>query len=94
LTVGSIIDRDPEAPCVVVSMFGGGKRDRGSTKGSINPMQGPSGKYPGDRLILDGTVVTVQIHHVDIKGGLKNVPTLAIHVPTKLRPDDVMIQGS
>ncbi len=94
LTLGSIIDRDPEAPCVVVSMFGGGKRDRSSTKGSINPMQGPSGNYPGDRLVLDGTVVTVQIHQVDIKGGIKGVPTLAIHVPTKLRPDDVMVQGS
>lgn len=97
VTLGSILDNDTDALCVVVRMFDGEKRDRKSTNGTINPMQGraPSGAYPGDHQMCDQTLVSIQLHRIDIKdGGPAGVPTLAVHVPTSLRKDDVLVQAT
>ena len=60
-------------------------------------MQGraPSGAYPGDHQMCDRTLVSIQLHRIDIKdGGPARVPTLAVHVPASLRKDDVLVQAT
>lgn len=96
VTLGGVLDRHPDAPCVIVQMFGGDTRERSVAKGGINPMQGrsSSGNYPGDLQIRDAGAVTVQLHRVNIKKtGPDDVPVLAVHVPEALRADDVLVQG-
>lgn len=94
VTLSDVLDHAPDSRCVAVRMFGGERRERSATRGAINPMQGPSGDYRGDLQMRDPSVVTVQLHWVDVKGeGPREVPTLAVHVPSALRKDDVLVQG-
>jgi len=90
-----IIDSKPDTVMVLLKMSG--ERERTDNKGGIAIHQGRSSKdggYPGDAAMIDSDVVTVQMHRIDVKDrpSLKNVPALAIHIPTDLRKADVVVQ--
>lgn len=91
VTLDDIIDTDPDAVALVVRMKG--RRQRTPADGAITLHQGPSPEksgYPGDNKLFDPNVATIQVHWIDVKdGGPEEVPGLAIHIPTKLRKDDV-----
>jgi len=92
LTLSDLIDKDPDARVVLVRM--NGERERKLDKGGIALQQGASsakvkdGAYPGDAKIVDASAVTVQLHWINVKdGGPRNVPAIALHIPTELRKD-------
>jgi hypothetical protein len=102
VTIGDIVGDNPNARVVVVKMMGakGARtREREPNKGGdINIHQGPSSKksdpnkYPGDNKIFDEEHVTIQLHQINVKGGISDVPAIAVHIPAALRKDDVGVQ--
>jgi hypothetical protein len=98
-----ILDDNPDAQVLVVQMDAGQPRSRSvdAKAGAIKLHQGRSsakgeGKYPGDAKMHDTTVVTLQIHwlHInDVPDLSSPVPSIAVHIHTKLRKDDVLAQG-
>lgn len=98
VTLRDILDEQPDAQVMLVKMDG--PRDRSITDGAIKLHQGRSSakgadKYPGDAKMCDSAIVTIQIHWLKIEGvGKAPIPALAIHVPTDLRKDDVVVQES
>jgi len=92
--VDDILDRNPDARVVLMRMDG--LRIRTDNDGSIKLHQGRSssvaeGKYPGDAEMRDPTLVTVQIHWLEISN--ETIPALAVHIPRALRKDDVVAQS-
>jgi len=82
----TVIDRDPEAQCVIYLMDGGRERLRRLNKGFIPQLfQGRSSagakSYPGDRAFFQDEIPTIQIHMLRVEGDgqtLNNVPAVAI----------------
>lgn len=108
--LGQLLKRDPEARCVVYAM-GGTKtvRRRGEHKERAQVAQlfegrrakGGSGKYPGDAAFRDPTVVSLQLHRLDVTengSGDKDQPiasdvrAVAIHFPDNAQLQDYLIQ--
>jgi hypothetical protein len=102
VTIGDIVADNPSARVVIVKMMGlkGARtREREPNKGGdINIHQGASSKkndpnkYPGDNKLFDAEHVTIQLHQINVKGGISNVPAIAVHIPAALRRDDVGVQ--
>lgn len=103
VTLRDILDDTPDAQVLVMQMDAGRPRARSvePKTGAIKLHQGRSsargeGRYPGDAKMHDTTSVTLQIHWLrisdapDINGP---VPSIAVHIHTKLRKDDVIAQG-
>lgn len=99
VTIGDIVDddEDPTARMLLVRMHE--SRERKAVNGALTLHQGRSSSqdeadaYPGDAKMCDENLVTVQIHWVDVKdGGPMGVAALAIHIPDRLRRDDVGVQ--
>jgi hypothetical protein len=98
-----ILDDNPDAQVLVVQMDAGQPRSRSvdAKAGAIKLHQGRSsakgeGRYPGDAKMHDTTFVTLQIHwlHInDVPDLSSPVPSIAVHIHTKLRKDDVLAQG-
>jgi hypothetical protein len=97
VTIRDVLEGDPEARVLLVKMDG--PRERTLTGGSIKLHQGRSSstgddKYPGDAKICDPTLVTAQIHWLQVdKITTNRIPALAVHIPQALRRDDVIAQG-
>lgn len=94
VTLADVLESNAAAQIVIMQMHG--DRERGITKERDVALHqgrsssGKAGSYTGDASMRDATLVTLQIHWVDIKDGLKTVPGLAIHIPSDLRKDDVV----
>lgn len=103
VTLRDLLDDDASAKVLVIQIDAGGTRVRNvDTKvGDIKLHQGRSsskseGKYPGDKEMHDATTVTLQIHWLqiaDVPELKERVPAIAVHIHTRLRKDDVIVQG-
>lgn len=94
------LEEEPGMTCTVYQMSAGKARERAlNPRGQIlNLFQGAAPSkptvqhqvgdiYPGDREIAtQHTGVVIQVHNLDIKGDqvIRNVPTIAVHVPAAL----------
>lgn len=77
-------------------------RSRSAINGRIKQIfQGPNAKsktkergetYPGDGKIYDEDNVTIQLHTINIKGGVENVPVIAIRLPARMEGVPWLIQ--
>lgn len=97
--LGDVLESDPDARVVVMSMRGTDRERKKTDEGSINPQQGRSsrkgeGGYPGDANVYDREVVTLQIYWIKLREDGREVPAIAIHVPAALRKDDILSQGA
>ncbi|MEO8623655.1 MAG: hypothetical protein ABI625_21430, partial [bacterium] len=102
VTVGDILDENPNAKVLVLKMRADEKRDTRSRSvgksGEIQIHQGASSKkndpnkYGGDKDMFDQELVTVQLHRIDVVGGATGIPAIAVHIPEALRRDDVGVQ--
>lgn len=107
LWLAELLAQRPDAECEVISMSSGGTRERSESAkiaGRVEqlfagrrPKTGPA-KYPGDQKLRDESVVTVQVHRLDIKPDKnsdpvhRDVPALAVHLPDGFEPNTVMVQ--
>jgi len=95
VTLRDILEHDPKAEALLVHMDG--PRDRTPDGEGIALHQGRSsgkaeGGYPGDAKMVDDALVTVQLHRLKVPGVAGEVPAIALHVPSKLRRSDVLVQ--
>ncbi len=89
VTLADIVDANPEALVLVVEMHG--ERERTPADGAITLHQGRSSKegaYPGDAQMCDPTIVTIQIHWINVTNESQDVGAIAVHIPRSLRKDD------
>lgn len=89
----TLIDKDPEARCLVYFMSHGQTRNRTLRNDAIPQLfQGRSSagaqSYPGDRAFCDERIPTIQIHILDLyqdaqaqRPRYNNVPAVAIKIP-------------
>lgn len=97
VSLRDILDEDPSAEALLVQMDG--PRDRTPEGDGIALHQGRSsskteGAYPGDIKMVDASLVTVQLHSLKVPGVKPVVPAIALHVPAKLRLNDVTVQDN
>lgn len=97
VTLRDIVDEHPDARVLLMRMKG--DRERSATEGTIKLHQGRSSskgeeRYPGDAKVCDSSIVTIQIHWLKIDERKVTIPALAIHIPTDLRKDDVIVRES
>ncbi len=102
VTVGDIVADNPSARVCVVRMLGeGGVEARLRSEGKSGEIQIHAGasskkndpnKFLGDKTLFDAELVTLQLHRINVKDGLSNVPAIALHIPLALRRDDVGTQ--
>ena len=90
LQIAQLIDEDPAEEARVIRMRPNIESIRSLTSsGAIQPFQGQSGSYPGDRDIVDPLRLTVQVHRFGIRRSRNEEPfatmvTLAFWMPEKL----------
>jgi hypothetical protein len=90
LQIARLIDDDPEAQARVFRMRPSIDSARSLTSsGTIQPFQGRSNSYPGDREIIDPLHLTAQIHHFGVRRSRTDTPfadmvTLAFWMPDEL----------
>ena len=97
VTIRDVIDGDPGAEVLLVKMDGPRLRSDGAGRSSSikDVLRAQTDKYPGDAKMCDATLITVQIHWLQIDDATKApVPALAVHIPKALRKDDVIAQGA
>jgi hypothetical protein len=101
VTLRDVLETDPDANVLLLKMaaFAKEPRERSPDKSGdgIALHQGRSsskkvGSYPGDAKMVDVSLITIQIHWIDVIDGYKHVPALAIHIPSTLRREDVLVQ--
>lgn len=96
--LGRLLDEDAGAQAVVYRMGGGRPRIRGMSPARrvkqlfqgaypVHPAAERGDIYPGDRQVSSDTMVTVQIHELDLRYGrgsivASHVPFLAVRLPT------------
>ncbi len=96
--LGRLLDEDAGAQAVVYRMSSGGARVRGMSPAGrvkqlfqgaypVHPASERGDIYPGDRSVSSDTMVTVQIHNLDLRydrGSIvaSHVPFLAVRLPT------------
>ncbi len=92
----SLLEREPDATCLIYRMDSGRQRVRRLSNGAIPQLfQGRSSagseSYPGDRAFADRSVPTVQIHTLTLEEEtthVADVPAVAIRIP---KPEDFLI---
>jgi hypothetical protein len=97
VTLRDVLESDPSAQVMIVEMAR--PRTRSADSGELKLHQGRSSaqgndKYPGDAKMADQTLITLQIHtlNIEVKDNpvLQDVVALALHIPRALRRDDVV----
>jgi hypothetical protein len=104
LIIQELLDQEPDALCSIYLMSSGKKRDRGvdgegqiknlfQGAAPVNPPELRGTVYLGDKAMISGENVTIQIHMLKVldreekKILAENVPTLAVHIPEFIYQD-------
>ena len=90
--IDGILAADPKAKACVIRMRADAtreKRERSLSKGEVQLFQGAGStkKTTGDKSLFDQSLVTIQLHWLDVTDGPRDVRAIAVHVPDALRED-------
>lgn len=90
LQIARLIDDDPDAEARVFQMRPSiGSVRSLTTSGAVQPFQGRSQSYPGDREVVDPVRLTVQVHRFSIRGSRAEDPFAEMVVLAFWMPDDL-----
>jgi hypothetical protein len=93
LQIARLVDDAPNEEALVINM----RPDSGSVRtltasGSLQPFQGRSNSYPGDRMIFDPNRLTVQLHSFDVRR-TKDSPAFASMMLVAVRVPESLADG-
>lgn len=90
LQIARLVDEFPQEKACWIRMRPGIESVRTLTSaGTVQPFQGRSGQYPGDRMLFDTERLTIQFHRFSVRASRESAPgpaleKLAFRVPDRL----------
>lgn len=89
LQLARLMDRDPDTEVTLIEMRPGPLAARTLRSSGIQPFQGRSAQYDGDRSIFDSDRVTVQVHRIAARASKNTKPFTEVMVLAVRTPDSL-----